>query len=66
MFQTYGKIVKEESLWNYPIVSILDKKDIESVLKRSSKYPLRPPTEVVAYYRQSRPDRYSTLGIVNE
>ncbi|KAJ9577147.1 hypothetical protein L9F63_006269 [Diploptera punctata] len=66
MFKKFGRIIKEEAFWNFPIVSVLEKKDIEAVLKRSSKYPLRPPTEVTAYYRQSRPDRYMTLGLVNE
>ncbi|XP_069685662.1 ecdysone 20-monooxygenase isoform X1 [Periplaneta americana] len=66
MFQRYGRIIREEAFWNFPVVSLLERRDIEAVLKQPSKYPLRPPTEVIAYYRQSRPDRYTTLGIVNE
>lgn len=66
MFETYGKVVKEEALWNFPVVSVLGREDIEKVLKYASKYPLRPPTEVTSYYRKSRPDRYTNLGLVNE
>lgn len=66
MFQKYGRIIKEEALWNYPVVSVLDRKSIEEVLNQHTKYPLRPPTEVTAHYRKSRPDRYTNLGLVNE
>lgn len=66
MFQKYGKVVKEESLWNFPVISVVDLKSIEEVLNQHSKYPLRPPTEVTVHYRKSRPDRYSNLGLVNE
>ncbi|PSN39633.1 hypothetical protein C0J52_13798 [Blattella germanica] len=66
MFERYGRIIKEEALWNFPVVSLLERKDIEAVLKKPSRYPLRPPTEVISYYRQTRPDRYCTMGIVNE
>ncbi|XP_071444102.1 ecdysone 20-monooxygenase [Hetaerina americana] len=67
MFKRYGPILREESLWNYPVVSIMEKSAVEMVLRGSGgKYPLRPPTEATAYYRRSRPDRYSTVGLVNE
>ncbi|KAK6620662.1 hypothetical protein RUM43_010957 [Polyplax serrata] len=66
MFEEYGKVVKEETLWNHPVVNVMDRKSIEEVLMHYSKYPLRPPTEVTVYYRKSRPDRYTNLGIVNE
>lgn len=66
MFERYGPVVREEALWQVPVVSILDRPAIEAVLRSSSKYPLRPPTEVTAHYRQSRPDRYTNLGLVNE
>lgn len=58
--------MKEEYLANIPIISLFDKKDIIKVLKSGGKYPLRPPNEAVAYYRKSRPDRYATMGLVNE
>jgi ecdysone 20-monooxygenase len=66
MFRKYGSIVRERALWNFPVVSLLERRDIEVVLKHQSKFPLRPPTEVLAWYRQSRPDRYTTLGLINE
>jgi ecdysone 20-monooxygenase len=66
MFQKYGNIMCERALWNFPVVNLLERRDIELVLKQQSKFPLRPPTEVVAWYRQTRPDRYTTLGLVNE
>jgi len=66
MFQRYGRIVCERALWNFPVVSLLERSDIETVLKYQTKFPLRPPTEVLVWYRKSRPDRYTTLGLVNE
>lgn len=66
MFQKYGNVLCEHALWNIPVVSIKKREDIESVLKQNSKYPLRPPTEVISYYRNSRPDRYASIGLVNE
>lgn len=66
LFLRYGSIVKEEALWNIPIINIVSRESIEKVLKQSGKYPLRPPNEVTAHYRNSRPDRYTNLGLVNE
>ncbi|XP_015517676.2 cytochrome P450 family 24 subfamily A member shade isoform X1 [Neodiprion pinetum] len=66
LHRRYGSVCKEEALWNWPVVSVFAKKDIEAILRRSSRYPLRPPSEVISYYRQSRPDRYTNLGLVNE
>lgn len=66
MFQKYGNVIREQALWNVPVVSLKKRQDIELVLRQSSKYPLRPPTEVISYYRKSRPDRYSSIGLVNE
>lgn len=66
MFRKYGPIVKEEALWNVPVISVFERQDIEKVLKSSGRYPIRPPTEAVAYYRKSRPDRYASTGLVNE
>ncbi|XP_018332041.1 ecdysone 20-monooxygenase [Agrilus planipennis] len=66
LFAKYGPIIKEEALWNYPIVSIKEREDIEKVLRSVGKYPLRPPTEIVVHYRKNLPDRYSSLGLVNE
>lgn len=66
MFRKYGPIIKEEALWNIPVISIIDRNDIEKVLKSSGKYPIRPPTEAIAYYRKNRPERYASTGLVNE
>lgn len=60
----YGDVVMEMS-GNVPIISLFNRRDIEKVLRHPSKHPFRPPTEIVAFYRKSRPDRYSSVGLVN-
>jgi len=62
----YGDIVLEVMPSNVPIVHLYKREDLEKVLKYPSKYPFRPPTEIIVMYRQSRPDRYASVGIVNE
>lgn len=62
----YGSLCKEEALWNYLVISVFSPRYIEAILKRSSRYPLRPPQEVISHYRRSRRDRYTNLGLVNE
>lgn len=49
-----------------PIVNLYNREDIEKVLRYPSKYPFRPPTEIVEFYRKMRPDRYASTGITNE
>lgn len=66
LYQKYGPIVKEETLFNIPVISIFSKDDIEKVLRSGEKYPIRPPTAAVAHFRRSRPDRYASTGLVNE
>ncbi|XP_063907036.1 ecdysone 20-monooxygenase isoform X2 [Zophobas morio] len=66
MYKKYGPIMKEEYWCNIPIINLFEKRDIVKVLKNGSKYPLRPPVQAVAYYRKSRPDRYTSTGLVNE
>lgn len=44
----------------------MERNDIEKVLRATGKYPIRPPTDVIVHYRNSRPDRYATTGLVNE
>ncbi|KAK0088673.1 hypothetical protein PV325_011092 [Microctonus aethiopoides] len=66
MNQHYGPLCKEIALWNYPVVSVYSRHDIELVLRRSPRYPLRPPQEIISYYRRSRKDRYTNLGLVND
>lgn len=63
--QTYGNIVMELN-GNIPIISLFNRDDIEKVLQFNSAYPFRPPTEIVSFYRQKHPERYSSLGLVNE
>lgn len=66
MQRKYGAIMKEEALFNVPVISVFEKKDIEKVLKSTSKFPIRPPTEAIAWYRRSKPERYASTGLVNE
>nr|QBC73127.1 cytochrome P450 mono-oxygenase [Osmia bicornis] len=64
--QRYGALCKEEALWNFPVISVFSRQDIEAVIRRSPRYPLRPPQEVISHYRRNRHDRYTNLGLVNE
>ncbi|XP_060858146.1 ecdysone 20-monooxygenase-like [Metopolophium dirhodum] len=66
MFFWFGDIIREEALWNVPVISVINRDCIEKVLIQSGKYPIRPPNEVTANYRRSRPDRYTNTGVVNE
>lgn len=66
LHRRYGVLCKEEGLWNVPVISVFSREYIEAILKRSSRYPLRPPQEVISYYRRTRSDRYTNLGLVNE
>lgn len=65
MYRTYGDVVLEVGFNGFPVVSLYNKDDIEKVLKFPSKFPFRPPTEIIALYRKSRPDRYASTGITN-
>lgn len=42
--------------------------DVESfqVMRSPSKYPFRPPLDIVTEYRKTRPDRYASFGLVQE
>ena len=64
-YRKYGSVVKEHFLWNFPIIHLYDKHDIENVLKYPSKYPIRPGLEAQIFYRQSRPDRYKSECSIN-
>lgn len=64
--QLYGPIALEVTTSGFPIVHLYDRKDIEKVLRYPSKFPFRPPTEIVSMYRMSRSDRYASVGITNE
>jgi ecdysone 20-monooxygenase len=63
--QKFGPVALEMA-GSVPVVSLFNKTDIDKVLKYPSKYPFRPPTDIAVVYRQSRPDRYSSTGLVNE
>lgn len=64
MNRKYGDVVME-MMGSVPIISLYNKQDIDKVLRFPSKYPFRPPTEIIAFYRESRPDRYNSVGMVN-
>lgn len=48
-----------------PVISLFNRSDIEKVLEYPSKYPFRPPTEIINFYRETRKDRYASCGLVN-
>lgn len=60
----YGDVVLEQA-GSVSVVSLFKRQDIEKVMKYPSKYPFRPPTELISFYRLSRPDRYASVGLVN-
>lgn len=62
--QDFGDVVLE-SFGNINAVSLFKRQDIEKMLRYPSKYPFRPPTEIMSVYRLSRPDRYSSVGLTN-
>lgn len=65
LHKKYGDIVLEVTSTGTPIVSLYSRTDIEKVLRYPSRYPFRPPSEIIAFYRMTRPDRYSNAGLVN-
>lgn len=64
--QRYGSIVREVTTSGVSVVHLFDKDDIEKILKYPSRYPFRPPTQIVVTYRRSKPERYASVGLVNE
>ncbi|XP_060525710.1 ecdysone 20-monooxygenase-like [Cylas formicarius] len=66
LHRRYGPVVKEETIFNYPVISVFEKGDIEKVFRSVGKYPLRPPTQAIAHYRKSVPARYASTGLTNE
>lgn len=46
-YRQYGSIVLEVTSNGIPIVNLYNRQDIEKVLRFPSKYPFRPPTEIV-------------------
>lgn len=61
----YGDIVLEMSGSDVPVISLFNRSDIEKILEYPSKYPFRPPTEIISHYRKTRKDRYASCGLVN-
>nr|BAV93930.1 cytochrome P450 314A1 [Chamberlinius hualienensis] len=61
----YGKICKEEFVWGRPLIQVFDPDDIEKVLRNQGKFPLRPQNEAAVMFRKSRPELYSSVGLVN-
>ena len=65
MYREYGPVVREEVLWNFPLVHLFDRRDIERVLRYPSAYPLRPPNEADVFYRRYRKEYYPNDGVVS-
>jgi len=65
-FKKYGPVVREEVLWNYPLIHLFDAADIDTVLKYKSDTPYRPHNEADVFYRKYRKDLYDNIGMVNE
>lgn len=66
LHRRYGNIYREVTTSGISVVHLFDKNDIEQILKYPSRYPFRPPTHIVVTYRRSKPERYASLGLVNE
>jgi len=66
MFFRFGDIICEYTMFNVPVISVKNKYFIKIIIEQCGKYPIRPPNEVTANYRKSRPDRYSNTGLDNE
>ncbi len=64
-YRRFGPVVREGVTFNYPLIHLFDKEDIDKVLKHPSDYPLRPPNVADAYYRRYRKEFYLNEGFVN-
>ena len=62
----YGPVVREEVFMNFPLIHLYHKDHINTVLKYRSDTPKRPHNPADVYYRQTRPDIYNNIGMVNE
>jgi ecdysone 20-monooxygenase len=65
MYREFGPVVREEVLWNFPLIHLFAKADIEQVLKYPTAFPLRPPNEADVFYRRYRKEFYPDDGVVN-
>ncbi len=61
----YGAVVRENMMFNFPLIHLFAREDIDKILRRASDFPLRPPNEADTIYRRMRPDRYLNEGLVN-
>ena len=50
-FKKYGPVVREEVMWNFPMIHLFDSQDIDTVLKYKSDTPYRPPNMADVFYR---------------
>lgn len=66
MFKRYGPVFAEVTPGGAIVVSVAERSALEAILRSPARRPYRPPTEIVQLYRQSRPDRYASTGLVNE
>ena len=65
-FEKYGPVVAEDALFNATIFHLFDADDILKILNCNSEFPIRPPNDADVFYRKSRPDVYSDIGMTNE
>lgn len=59
--EMYGPIVKEEYLFGFPMIHILDSELIEQGTKAFGQ--IRPGIEILEKYRSIRTDKYDAVGI---
>eukprot|EP00094_Tigriopus_californicus_P011038 TCALIF_10649-PA protein Name:"Similar to shd Ecdysone 20-monooxygenase (Drosophila melanogaster)" AED:0.09 eAED:0.09 QI:114/0.5/0.33/1/0.5/0.33/3/0/564 len=64
-YASFGPVVREEVLFNFPLIHLFEKADIENVIRNESEYPMRPPNEADVFYRRLRHDIYLNDGMVN-
>ena len=64
-YMLYGPVVREEVIFNFPLIHLFDKEDIMRVLKSEGEFPMRPPNEADVFYRRHRSDAYLNDGMVN-
>ncbi|XP_035703812.1 ecdysone 20-monooxygenase isoform X2 [Folsomia candida] len=62
-WKEFGPIVKEEHLWGFPMIHLLDADHIEYASKMIGNF--RPGMEILTTYRSNHPDRYDSIGLTN-
>ena len=70
MYREYGPVVREEVLWNFPLIHLFDRKDIERVLRDATQccreihvreHKHRTSEEFLAFLILSHPRSHSTI-----